>query len=163
MNNQPDTGKESATSPAAEEVTEMKDLLRRKDEELADTAARLRESEEALAGHEGTIAGLNRAKTELEERIVALTGSLHEAVTSYRTLLVESTPGLPGELVTGDSVESVNASAEKAKELVGRVREDVEAEFTRSRIPAGAPERGTANLTALSPREKIQYAIGQAK
>ena len=49
---------------------------------------------------------------------------------------------------------------EKAKALVSRVKQGVEAEVSLAKVPAGAPERTLPDLSALSPREKIQYAIG---
>jgi len=36
----------------------------------------------------------------------------------------------------------------------------MEEEVSKARIPAGAPQRVPPDLSALSPREKIQYAIG---
>ena len=60
----------------------------------------------------------------------------------------------------GMVTEAINRSIENANTLVGRVRQGLEEEASRVRIPAGAPQRTPPDLSALSPREKIQYAIG---
>jgi hypothetical protein len=64
------------------------------------------------------------------------------------------------ELITGDTIESINESLKKAKTLVSQVRQGLETEIAGAKIPAGAPPRTPPDLSALSPREKIQYAIG---
>ena len=49
------------------------------------------------------------------------------------------------------------------KALVTKVKQGLEIEISLARVPAGAPERTLPDLSALSPREKIQYAIGITK
>ena len=73
-----------------------------------------------------------------------------------------STVNLPDleELITGDTVEAINQSLENAGTLISKVRQGLEEEASRVRVPAGAPQRAPLDLSALSPREKIQYAIG---
>jgi len=74
--------------------------------------------------------------------------------------VVESHPEVLEELITGDSVESINESLNKAQTLVSRVRQGLETEITLAKVPTGAPERTSPDLSSLSPREKIQYALG---
>jgi len=109
------------------------------------------------------IAELKQAVAESEEKLIAVSGSLTEAVASYRVLVAESHPEVLEELITGDSVEAVNESLNEAQALVGKVRQGLEAETTLVKIPAGAPERTSPDFSALSPREKIQYALGGKK
>jgi len=100
---------------------------------------------------------------EAEEKIAATDDSLAEAVASYKAMVVQSNPEVIEELISGDTVESINESLVKAKALVSKVRQGVEAEIALARVPAGAPERTSPDLSALSPREKIQYAIGKIR
>ena len=83
-----------------------------------------------------------------------------EAVASYKTLVAQLNPEVLEELITGDTIEVINQSLEKAKTLISRVRQGLEAEITAGKVPAGAPVRTPPDLSALSPREKINYAIG---
>ncbi len=143
-----------------EGVTELENLVAQKDEELTKTNARLVELEQAVAGKDSAIADLKQTRDELEERLTTLNNSLAKAVASYKAMVVQANPEVIEELISGDTVESINESLEKAKDLVSRVRQGVEAEISLAKVPAGAPERTSPDLSALSPREKIQYAIG---
>ena len=66
------------------------------------------------------------------------------------------------DIVAGNknTIESLNESLEKARNLIGRVRQGLETEIALTRVPAGAPERRPPDLSALTPREKIKHAIG---
>jgi len=146
-----------------EGINELESLLAQKDEELARTNSRLIELEQVVAGKDSEIAGLNLTRDGLEERMTALNDSLGAAVASYKTVVVQANPEVIEELINGETIESINDSLEKAKALVSKVRQGVESEISLARIPAGAPERTSPDLSALSPREKIQYAIGKMK
>ncbi len=127
-------------------LTELEGLLAQKDEELTKANDRIAELEQAVV--------------ESEAKLTTTSDSLAEAVAGYRALVVESHPEVLEELISGDTVGSINESLSKAKALVGKVRQGLEAEITLARVPAGAPERSSPDLSALSPREKIQYALG---
>ncbi len=132
-----DSGEEQEQVKA--KVAELEGLVAQKDDEVAKANARLSESEQAIA--------------ELDRKLA-------EAVSGYRALAVKANPEVLEELVTGDTIEDINTSLEKATNLVSKVKQGLEAEIASARVPAGAPERTPINLEALSPREKIQYAIG---
>lgn len=146
------------------EIAELESRLTQKDGELARSNARLIELEQAVASRDNEMATLNQSRVELEERLATVGNSLSEAVASYKALLVRANPEIIGELIIGDSIESIDDSLNQAKTLVSKVRQGVEAEILLARVPAGAPERTSPDLSALSPREKIQYAIaGQTR
>ena len=131
---------EDQNSPGGEElaesrVTELEALVAQKDEELTQANSRVSELEQVVA----------------------------KAVTSYKAMVTQSNSEVPEELISGDTIDSVNESLMKAKTLIGKVKQGLEAEITSSKVPAGAPLRTPPDLSALSPREKIQYAIGGKK
>ncbi len=64
------------------------------------------------------------------------------------------------ELVSGDTVGAVDESLKNARDLVEKVKQEIEAETSKAKIPIGAPQRAPLDVSALSPREKIQFAIG---
>jgi len=130
----------------------------------------LRAEKKALAGElesrntkitelEAVVAEKDERLGALDDSLSQLNDSLSRAVSNYKTLVVKSNPGILEELVTGDTVEAINQSLENANVLIGKVRQGLEEEASRIRIPAGAPQRTPPDLSALSPREKIQYAI----
>ena len=140
---------EEAEQRQAPTITELEGLVAQKDEELTKANARITELEQAVA--------------ESEEKLTTIQNSLTEAVAGYKAMVVQANPEVLEELVTGDTVNSINDSLNKAKTLVSRVRQGLETEISGAKIPAGAPQRTPPDLSALSPREKIQYAIGGKK
>jgi hypothetical protein len=102
---------------------------------------------------------------ELEKALAALREELHrahiarrEAVQRYRAALLAQSPELPAELVTGDTVEEVEAAVQRTRELVDRVREQLAMDTGRV-VPAGSPPRRPPDLDALSPAEKIRLGL----
>ena len=126
-------------------ITGFETLIAEKDAELASRASRISELETSLA--------------ESTNKVNTLNESLAQAVTAYKATIVKANPGIPSELITGDTIADINQSLENAITIVGKVKEAVKAEISSASIPAGAPVRTTPDLDALSPREKIQYAI----
>ena len=125
---------------------ELESLVAEKDEELSRANARIAELEQAIS--------------EADDKAGRLHESLNQAVASYKAVVIQSNPDVLEELITGDSIETINDSLASTRELIGKIRGEIEAEIRTARIPAGAPQRMPQDLSALSPREKIQYAIG---
>ncbi len=146
QNQDPTPAGEETEESGASRFTELEGLVAQRDEELTKANTRITELEQAAA--------------ESEEKLTALNDSLASALASYKAIAMQSNPEVPEELITGDSVESINESLGKAKGMINRVRQGLEAEIQAAKIPAGAPQRTPLDLSALSPREKIQYAIG---
>ena len=152
---------ESGQSAVSEDsVVDLENLLAQRDEGLAKANARLLELEQVVAGKDSDIAGLKQSEGELTERLTSVSSSLAEAVSSYKATVVQANPDVLEELISGDTIEAINQSLSEAESLVSRVRQGIEAEISLTRFPAGAPARTLPDLSALSPREKIQYAIG---
>lgn len=146
--NQNPEGEESGQSQTLT-ITELEDLVAQKDEELIKANTRITELEQTAA--------------ESDEKLTTIKNSLTEAVASYKATVVQANPEVLEELITGDTIQSINESLKKAKTLISRVRQGLEVEISEAKIPAGAPQRTPPDLSALSPREKIQYAIGGKK
>lgn len=124
---------------------------------------RVLELKQAVVEKENEITALKKSEGELKERMSTIRKSLTEAVNSYKSRVMQMTPGITEELVSGDTIEAVDKSLEKALSLIGRVKKSMEKEISHTRVPAGAPGRRAPDLSTLSPREKIQYAIGGKK
>ncbi len=140
-----------------ESLKQEKEVLNR---ELKAREATMGELEEALAARDTEIAGLKQTMAESEQKLVQINDLLSQAVASYRELVVAAHPEIPPELITGDSVAAVDESRQSAQALVDKVKQGIEAETSKTRVPAGAPPRAPLDLSVLSPREKIEYAIG---
>ncbi len=159
-------------SPEGEEleqarIAELESRLAGKDEELKSKDARLNQVEakvmelsQMVAARDNELTTLKQAVASSEEALSGVKNSLAQAVASYRALLLRANPDIPDELISGDSIDAVDQTLEKARALVSKVKLGLEAEAAKTRVPAGAPQRMPPDLSALSPREKIQYAIG---
>lgn len=126
------------------------------DGQVAGLKSRLVEKEAQLAQMTKRLSEMDRNAIELERRMA-------QTVSGYRAMMVKANPGVPEELLSGQTIEELSNSLEKAKAIVERVKQGLAAEKKTIRVPAGAPERGSAHLEALSPREKIQFAVGGKK
>jgi uncharacterized coiled-coil protein SlyX len=144
-------------------VAELEEIIAKKEQELAEKSSRISELEQTIAERDSQIAALEQSLAELEPRLTERENSLNQAVSSYRALVIKSNPDLPEELIAGDSIEEIDDSLASAQALIDRVRERLETEIAGARIPAGAPLRTPIDLSALSPQEKIQYAIGERR
>jgi len=122
--------------------------------------AAIAEMKQALAAKDTEVTALNLAMEEAKKRVEETGKSLTTAVGAYRELVVQANPGVLAEMINGDSVEKVNESLQSARAIMERARREVEAEATRVRVPAGAPQRAPQDLSALTAREKIQYGLG---
>ena len=98
-------------------------------------------------------------RREGEQQLAATRKSLAEAVSRYRTMLLEGTPEAPESMVVGETVDEVDRTFAEAKALVQQVRRDVEQNLAKERLPAGSPTRGPADLSALTPIDKIRHAL----
>lgn len=157
---EPESGGDNPPEIEEQETAEQEAPGAQEDEELAGVNNRLAELEQVIAAKDEEIASLEQARTELEGRLETANQSLAGAVASYRAVVVRANPEVIEELIDGETIASVDESLEKAKALVSKVRQGIEAEISMAKVPVGAPERTSPDLSALSPREKIRYAIG---
>ncbi len=141
-------------------IAELEGLVAEKGEEIRARDTRLSEAEARVTELEQTVADRDSELAKSDEALTEMKNSLAEAVSSYRALVVQANPDIPDELITGDSIEAINQSLENARALISRVRQVLEEEVAKTRVPSGAPQRAPPDLSALSPREKIQYSIG---
>jgi uncharacterized coiled-coil protein SlyX len=142
---------------------ELEARLAENEAALAEKNSRISEMEQALAERDEQINALKQSLAELEARLTEVKEGQAQAIASYRELVVSSNPDLPEELISGDSVEEIDKSLAGARALIDRVRQRLETEIAGARIPAGAPLRTPTDLSALSPQEKIQYAMGERR
>ncbi len=119
--------------------------------------AELEEEKEAKAT-------LEKLATENAARIAELTQlkDIHsKAVSKYLDAVKAANPTIPGDVITGDTIEDIDASVQKAQSIAESVKANLEAQAKEAKVPAGAPPRGEISLEGLTPREKIAAGIQQ--
>ena len=98
---------------------------------------------------------------EREREVAGLQEELGLAIDKYRDALLSSAQEVPQELVQGQTITEIEASMSEARQMVERIRNQLEAQTASQRVPAGAPARSGPDVSALSPQEKIAYALGR--
>ena len=131
------------------------------EEELSMLRAQMLEIQQSLADKDSEIGTLNQTRQEMEKRLAAVDDGLSKAIASYKSVVAKANPEIIDGLITGDTIESIDDSLSRARELVSKVRRGVQNEISLVKVPAGAPERTSPDLAGLTSREKIQYAIGK--
>ena len=114
---------------------------------IADLQAQL---SEARSGFESTTAELASVK-----------GAHAQAVSKYLDAVRLANPTIPQDVITGDTIEDIDASLAKVTTIAESVKASLEARAKEAKVPAGAPPRGEISLEGLSPREKIAAGIQQ--
>jgi chromosome segregation ATPase len=142
----------------AEETKEVEEMTAEGEGEKTDQERRIGELEAALAQLQQQTA---ERELEVRSEVTALKQRLSGAAAKYRDLLLATAPEVPEELVQGETPEEVEASFAAAREVVVKVRRQLEAQAEAERVPTGAPARTPPDLGALSPQEKIAYALSR--
>jgi hypothetical protein len=95
---------------------------------------------------------------EVEEQLAAARAANADLLERLRLALLASDPGIDPALVTGATVEDVEASFEAARRTVANIRESVRREQTAA-IPAGAPGRTSTGPTTAY--DKIRAGLAR--
>ncbi len=97
----------------------------------------------------------------LEKELEGLRQELALALERYRISLVRAMPEAPEEMVRGATVRELDEAYSRARQMVERVRGQLEARQAKERVPAGAPARSTPDMSGLSAREKIAFGLAK--
>jgi chromosome segregation ATPase len=137
--------------------------------------AQLEEEKKAKAAAEATLAekdtriaeleaSLSEAKQGIETAAAELTQvkeSYGQAIAKYLDAVRVANPTIPQDIITGDTIEDIDASLAKATTIAESVKANLEAQAKEAKVPAGAPPRTEISVEGLSPREKIAAGIQQ--
>ena len=136
----------------------------------------------SAADLQSDLAARDERVSALEEQVISLERELSSTVSRYRLALLDASPEVPGDLVSGESAEELEASLAKARGVVEQVRSRLlegmesasrgadtsddgdatgqDTEPVVGRIPAGAPARSMDDGAAdLSARDKIALGL----
>ncbi len=126
--------------------------LNERDERIDELTSLLAQARDELAATQETA---DNAWAEM----TALRQAKDEAVGACRDALRLAHPGLPPDLIRGETIEELAASVDGAKALVQQVRAALSAERDAARVPAGAPVSPAPGLEGLTARDKIAAGI----
>ncbi len=152
---------EEELAAARAEIERLQETAADREARAAHLEAQLGEAREELAQGREEAESRRREVADLGERAQALEAQAQGAARRYRELALQHSPELPEELVTGETVEEVEQSLERARETVSKVRGHLESQAQAGRVPAGAPPRSRPDLSGLSAEEKIRLGLQQ--
>ncbi len=155
-----ETKERQDTAPVPAEVSQRITELEKK---LAGRTDELTQAGDRLAELESAAKEAAAALCEANSRADNLAGSLKTIFAGYKTLIVQANPDVPVELLSGETVEALEGSLARARELIGRVKKNLEATNSADRVPAGAPQRGNPDTAGLSSREKIKLGVEKSR
>ncbi len=138
------------------EAAEQGGLVAQATQELK---ARIAQLEQELLLKDGDMAALQRSLELTKEELEGAKAAYAFAVEDYKRLVREHSPLVPPEAVVGGTIEEVKASVNRANDLVAKVRAAIAEQAKGVVVPAGAPPRQEPDLSALSAKEKIAYAV----
>jgi hypothetical protein len=132
--------------------------------DLEDMVAKHAQALAAAADKDTQISAL---KTELEDSTAqksSLIQGNEELMNAYREQILKAEPTLPPSLISGGTLNDINASVEAARGVVAQVQAAASSPAASGRMPSGAPMRSLQPDTkTTSPTEKIMYGAKQAR
>jgi hypothetical protein len=150
---------------AREEIARLRaqttDAAARADAAIAEGArlqAELAAANDAVAAFETDAASL---RSMLEDAEARTRDAAAHAAERYRDLAVRTEADVPADLIAGETIEAIDASIAKARELAASVRSHIEAQAQAARVPAGAPTRSAPDVSAMTPEQKIRHGLAQ--
>ena len=145
---------DSEDSEEQAEIAAEQEGRRALEARLAQLESKMEEQRMALAAREEEVQRRGQEAAALKEQ-------LGMAVGRYREMVLAKAPEVPEELVGGETIAEVDAALATAQAMVDRVRKQLEARAAAERVPMGAPARTPPDLSGLSPKEKIVYALSR--
>ena len=123
--------------------------------------------EEAMAAKDARLAELETALSEAKQgseasatELTAVKAARDEAVSKYLGMAKASNSQVPGDMISGETIEEIDASVEKGKGLVAAVKKTLGSEAAAAKVPAGAPTRGEST-EGMTNKEMIAAGIKQ--
>jgi chromosome segregation ATPase len=132
------------------------------EEQLAEAFARIEELQTSAADAEARAATAQAELKAAAHSQEELREMLREAASRYRAARLAATPEVPEDLVPElETIEEIDREFESAVRVVEQLREKLEKEAKPrvARVPAGSPARREADVSSLSPGEKIRLGL----
>jgi len=165
---QPQAAPPTNAAPTGEEMAAIKAQLDEEKKAKAAAVAALATKDAQLAALQGQVDGLrvsiSEAKAGSEAAAAELTLAKQaqtKAISKYLDAVKLANPAIPGDVITGSTIDEIDASLAKATTIAGAVKANIEAQAKEGKVPAGAPPRGEISTEGLSPREKIAAGVKQ--
>ncbi|MCK4331847.1 MAG: hypothetical protein KAW81_04725 [Dehalococcoidia bacterium] len=142
------------------EKAKSQEAVAKATQELTDRVTSL---EADLASKDTQIGELTTQAESQSQEVTTSKAALESAVGAYKDVVLKANPLIPTDMIQGLAIDEVNASLEKATNLVGQIKQGLEKEGSAEKIPPGAPQRTGPDLSAMTTKEKINYGLREAQ
>ena len=149
-------------APGPDELADIKAKLEAERATLAEAQATLAGKNDSIAKLEAHIAGLQQGFDEKAAALTQLKEAHVRAMAKYLEAVRSANTALPADVITGETIEDIDASVGQAQAIADAVRETLADEARKGRVPAGAPTR-VLNLDGLTAKEKIALGLQQQR
>jgi hypothetical protein len=145
-----------------EEVVLLEEQLTAAQADIARLQELLSTAEMRAVARDEEVLALQRQVEATRGEVTAAAERERLAAGRYRELILLHEPSLPAELVSGETIDALDAAVLQARQTVAQVRQHLEQQAQALRVPAGSPVRGEPDLSDLSPGEKIRAGLRQS-
>ena len=152
---------ESNGASTAEDMATIKAELDEERKARAAIEKALADKDKRIAELQASVSVVQQAAETAATELGQAKGAYGKAVAKYLAAVKLANPTIPGDVITGATIEEIDATVAKALSIATAVKASLEAQAKEARVPAGAPPRGEISLEGLSPREKIAAGIKQ--
>jgi DNA repair exonuclease SbcCD ATPase subunit len=159
--------KTQETQETTNEVSTLEDLQAIKaeleEEKKAKAAAEavLADKDVRIVALESALSEAKRGSEATATELASVKQAKDQAVSKYLEAARALNSTIPQDVISGGTIEEIDASVRKALSIADAVKATLEAQAKEAKVPAGAPTRGEISLEGLSPREKIAAGIQQ--
>jgi len=157
----PGAAPESNGASRAEDLEAIKAQLEEEKKAIAAAQATLAEKDTLIADLQAQLSEAKKGSEVTVAELASAKAAHTKAVSRYLDVARALNSTIPQDIITGSSIEEIDASVAKALSIATAVKANLEAQAKEAKVPAGAPTRGEISLEGLSPKEKIAAGIIQ--
>jgi hypothetical protein len=147
----------SAATP--DEITAIKAELEDEHKAKAAVQAALTDRDKRITELQASVSVVQQAGETAMAELTQAKDAYGKAVAKYLEMTKAANPAIPPDVITGATIEDIDATVAKALSIATAVKASLETQAKQAKVPAGAPPRGEISLEGLSPREKIAAGI----
>jgi DNA repair ATPase RecN len=126
---------------------------------IAAAQAAITERDKRIAELQASVSVVQQAAEKAAAELTLAKQAHTKAVSKYLDAVKLANPTLPADVITGATIEDIDATVAKASSIATAVKATMEAQAKAAQVPAGAPPRGEISLEGLTPKEKIAAGI----
>jgi len=157
----PGAAPDSNGAPVAEDLEAIKAQLEEEKKAKATAEALLSGRDARIAELEASLSEAKQGSEATVAELASVKAAHAQAVSKYLEVARALNSTIPHDVISGQTIEEIDASVAKALSIATAVKANLEAQAKETKVPAGAPTRGGISTEGLSPREKIAAGIQQ--